>query len=97
MRLDAVFVLHGLECGLAVFEFFLAVNGNEEADDICVFNLRKRLHRLVHAGSRGNHVFDNHDVRLLGVLVADEHAAFAVVLRFFAVVGEGQVLGVHVA
>ena len=28
--LDAVFVLHGLECGLAVLEFFLAVDRNEE-------------------------------------------------------------------
>ena len=96
MSLDAVFILHGLESGLAVFELFLAVHRDQETDDVRVFNLRKCLHRLVHAGACGNDVFDDHHVRLFGVLVTDKHSAFAVVLRFFAVVGEGEVLAIYV-
>ena len=62
-----------------------------------VFNLRKRLHGFVHARARGNHIFDDDDVGLFGVLVADEHTAFTVVLCLFAVVGEREVLCVNVA
>ena len=93
---NAVLFLNSLQCGLAVFEFFLAVHRNQETDNVGVFDLRKSLHGLVHRGASRNHVFDNHDIGLFGVLVADEHAAFAVVLGFFAVIGKREVLGVNV-
>ena len=93
---DAVFILHGLECRLAVLELFLAVNRDEETNDICVFDLGKRLHGFVDGRACGNHVFDDDDICLFGILLTDEGTAFTVVLYFFSVVREGEVLGVHV-
>lgn len=51
----------------------------------------KGLHGLIDGGTGGNHIFDNHDLGGFLVGIADQHAAFTMILGFFAVVGKAQV------
>ena len=76
------------QLGLALF---LAVDHDEAGSDLGALQALQVLHGLTDCGAGGDDVLNDDDLFTSLGLVADENAAFAVVLGFLTVEEEGQV------